>query len=431
MLVSAAYNITDQIFIGHIIGIYGNAATNVAFPLSQLLTGLANLIGVGTATNFNLSMGADKQDEAKSFAGCGIALMIIAGVSIATLGRIFIGPLLNAFGATPQVYPLARQYLGITLIGMPFLLFNTSFSNLIRADGAPSFSMFSTIFGAVVNIFLDALLMITFDMGIAGAALATIIGQFLSFLLTLYYVFRKFKSVKLEFKIVRVNKKATRIFALGTAAFCNHFVMMLVQITMNNTLRYYGGLSAYGSEIPLAVVGVVTKVNTVVIAFTVGTSQGCQPIFGFNYGAKNYTRVQETFMKAIAFITSMCTVFFLIFQLFPRQIVSIFGSGDALYFEFATKYMRIFMMMMFINGVQPITINFFNSMGKAKQGIFISLTSQGLYLIQLLLIFPIFFGIDGAINAGPVAEVMAVLTCVVMANREIKQLKALEAAKAI
>ncbi|MDR2519962.1 MAG: MATE family efflux transporter, partial [Eubacteriaceae bacterium] len=188
----------------------------------------------------------------------------------------------------------------------------------------------------------------------------------------------------------------------------------------------YGSLSPYGADIPLAVAGVVAKVNTVVLAFNVGTGQGCQPILGFNYGAKNYSRVRETYLKAAAISLVMSTSFFACFQLFPRQIASIFGSGSDLYFQFAERYIRIYMLLMFANGLQPITVNFFNSIGKAAQGIFLSITRQGLYLIPLLLLLPMKYGIEGAVFAGPIADSFAVTTCVLMAMRELRRLKALD-----
>lgn len=426
-LVSAVYNITDQIFIGQIVGMLGNAATNVAFPLTTFISAFALMLSLGTASNFNLNMGAGKKDEAAKYAGTGIAMMAILGTLISILGFIFINPLLSLFGATEQVMPMAREYLQIVIIGMPFLLFSTAGANLIRADGSPTFAMIASTSGAILNIGLDALFMLVFDWGIAGAAWATVIGQVVSFAITLFYLLTKFKTVKLT-KAVLVPKLPYMqgIVKLGAAGFLNHFVMMLVQITMNNTLGYYGALTPYGSEIPLAVVGVISKVNVVVLAFIIGIAQGTQPIFSYNYGAKNFARVREAYKKSVTGILCVSVLFFLCFQFFPRQIVSIFGSGEELYFQFAIRYMRIFMLMMFINGIQPLTSNFFTVTGRAKQGIFLSLTRQGLFLLPLLLILPRFFGIDGAVYAGPIADTLAVLVSISFMRREMKRLSSLD-----
>lgn len=426
-LINAVYNITDQIFIGHAVGMLGNAATNIAFPITTFLSACALMIGMGTATNFSLNLGADKKKDALGYVGNGITLMLILGLVIAGAALLFLKPLLILFGATPQILPLAATYLGITALGMPFLLFATACSSIIRADGSPTFAMITLSAGAILNIPLNALFVLVLKWGIAGSAWATVLGQILSFALTIVYL-RKFKAgspaqgnLRLRFSYVK------GIVTLGAAGFLNHFVMMLVQITMNNTFTHYGALSQYGSELPLAVIGVISKVNYVVLAFVIGIAQGAQPIIGFNYGAKNYPRVREAYLKAAAGIVAASVLFFFCFQLFPRQIVGIFGTGSETYFAFAARYMRIFMLMMFISGIQPLTSNFFVATGKAKQGIFLALTRQGLFLLPLLVILPLWFGIEGAIFAGPIADSLAVIVSLLFISRELKAMKSFRA----
>ena len=213
------------------------------------------------------------------------------------------------------------------------------------------------------------------------------------------------------------------IASLGMASCCNQIAMAVVQIAMNNTLRHYGASSVYGSDIPLACVGVISKVNSVFMAICIGISQGCQPIWGFNYGAENYRRVRSTYKRAAILCTSIATLFFLCFQLFPRQIVSIFGTGSEEYFHFADRYLKIFMFMTFANGIQPMSSGFFTSIGKAKLGIVMSLTRQVLFLLPLILIFPLFMGIDGVMYAGPIADAAAATLAVVFAARELKKMK--------
>lgn len=407
MLVNAAYNITDQIFIGNLVGVLGNGATNVAFPTVTLTIAFSQLIGVGTASNFNISLGAKKEEEAKYFIGTGLTLMSILGVIIMCIVLCFKTPILLLCGATENVLPYARLYLGITAIGIPFLLFSGAGSFLIRADGSPSYSMGCTVTGALLNIFLDWLFMFVFHWGIQGAAAATITGQMISFLLCMGYFFR-FKTFRIHFKMLGLRLQyLIGIAKLGTSNFINQIIMMLVNIVMNNTLTHYGAQSVYGSDIPLAVSGVIAKLNSILSAFSVGLAQGCQPILSFNMGAENYDRVKETFKKALSAALVISVTAFLLFQLFPRQIVSVFGAGDQLYFEFAQRYMRIFMMMVCVFGVQPLSVNYFTGIGNVRQGILISLSRQGFFLIPLLLLLPLAYGIDGVLYAGPIADFMA------------------------
>ena len=427
MLVSALYNIVDQIFIGQSVGMLGNAATNVAFPLTTICTAIALLFGIGGAANFNLSMGAKKEKEATAFVGNAILMLVLCGVVLMVVVRLFLEPMMVSFGSTPDVLEHAMVYTGITSIGFPFLIFATGASNLIRADGSPKFSMSCVLVGAVINTILDPLFIFGFNMGMAGAALATILGQIASASLAAYYLAFRFKTVKLDRSILRVKAKRTRmIMGLGAAACFNQLAMMVVQIVFNNVLTYYGALSAYGSEIPLAVVGIIMKVNMIYMSIIIGIAQGLQPISSFNYGAKNYGRVRETYRKAITVATIISVAAFLAFQLFPREIISIFGPGSEAYFHFAERCFRIFLLLTFLNGLQPVTSNFFSSIGKATRGIWLSLTRQIIFLLPLVLILPAILGIDGVMYAGPVADGMAALVAVLLVRREMKNLKRME-----
>lgn len=423
MLVGALYNIVDQIFIGQSMGVLGNAATNVAFPITTICLSLILLLGVGSASNFNLAMGRGEPEKAGHIAGNAISYMIILGILLCVMIRIFLEPLMHAFGATDKVLSYALTYAGITSLGIPFLMLANGTSHLIRADGSPTYSMAYMIVGAVANTILDPIFIFVFDMGIAGAAWATVISQVISCLLAVRYLWN-FRTVKLvkEYFIPRFQY-AKAIVSLGSASCFNQLAMALMQIVMNNTLTYYGAQSIYGSEIPLACVGVITKVNVLLISFIIGIAQGSQPIIGFNYGAKNYGRVRETYQKAILAVTGISVAGFLLFQLFPRQIIQIFGEGDELYYQFASHYFRVFMIFTFLNGVQPTTSNFFTSIGKASRGILLSLTRQILFLLPLVLILPALFGIDGVMYAGPVADFASFLLAVLLVSRELKRMK--------
>lgn len=419
MLVSALYNIVDQIFIGQGVGMLGNAATNVAFPVTTICVSVGLLLGIGGASNFNLESGAGEVRRAEEIAANAISALMIAGVAIAVVILAFIRPLLHVFGATEAVYPYALDYTSITALGIPFLILTTGGSHLIRADRSPKYSMFCTVVGAVINTILDPVFIFVFGWGIRGAAWATIIGQIVSGILVIFY-FVKLKNMELEISMFRLKAAHVEMIArLGAASFINQVSMLIVQIVMNNTLRYYGANSVYGSDIPLACVGVIMKVNMIFMAICIGISQGCQPIWGFNYGAENFDRVRETYKWSVTWCTGIAVAFFICFQAFPRQIVSIFGSGSEVYFQFAERFFRINLFLTFANGIQPMSSGFFTSIGKAKLGIVTALTRQVLFLLPMLIVFPMIWGIDGVMYAAPISDFIALVLVVWFAWREL------------
>lgn len=422
MLVTALYNIVDQIFIGQGVGMLGNAATNIAFPLSTTCTAIALLLGIGGASNYSLKLGAGEKEEAARYSGNALTLITIFGVALFVVVELFLTPMLKGFGATKDVLPYAETYTRITAIGFPFLIANTAISKQILADGSPRYSMMSMLVGAVINTILDPILIFGFGMGMAGAALATITGQIISFSISLRYVFH-FKNIRLTKDSFRLGGRYVKnIGALGASACFNQIAMTIVQIVMNNVLSYYGAKSMYGGEIPLACAGIITKVNMVFMAIIIGISQGTQPIVGFNYGAKKYGRVRKTYLLAVGAATVLSFVAFICFQVFPRQIISIFGAGSELYFRFSERYFRIYMFLTVVNGIQPVTSNFFTSIGKSTLGIFMSLTRQILFLLPLIIIFPLIMGIDGVMYAGPIADAAAAIVCGYFMIRELKEL---------
>ena len=378
MLVTALYNIVDQIFIGQGVGMLGNAATNIAFPLSTSCTAISLLLGIGSATNFSLKLGAGEEKESAEYAGNGICL------------------------------------------GM---------SKLILADGSPRYSMTSMLVGAIVNTILDPIFIFGLQMGMRGAALATIIGQIVSFCISLRYMFH-FKTIRLTKESFHMTgRHIENIFKFGASACFNQIAMTIVQIVLNNTLSHYGAQSVYGGDIPLACAGIITKVNMIFMSFVIGISQGIQPIIGFNYGAEKYERVRKSYLLALGTATVLSGIAFFCFQVFPRQIISVFGSGSELYFQFSERYFRIYMFLTLINGIQPVTSNFFNSIGKSQLGVFMSLTRQILFLLPLIVIFPLFMGIDGVMYAGPIADAAAAIVCGYFMVRELKELSVMDKKK--
>lgn len=426
MLVSSLYNIVDQIFIGQGVGMLGNAATNIAFPVSIICTATALLLGIGSASNFNLEMGAGQEKKACQIAATGLSLLVICGVIISIIVGVFLNPLLELFGVTPDVLPYAQDYTGITAVGIPFLVLTTGGNHLIRADRSPTYSMMCMLTGAVLNTILDPLFIFGCKWGIKGAAWATVIGQMVSGVMVIVY-FWKVRNMEVTLSMLRPKGEFIRAIAsLGMASCINQVSMAVVQITMNNTLRHYGALSSYGTDIPLACVGVISKVNMVFMAICIGISQGCQPIWGYNYGARKYDRVRKAY--GLAFRAALLTgiIFCLCFQIFPRSIVGIFGGGSEAYFHFAERYLRIYMLMTFINGIQPMSSGFFTSIGKAQLGIVVSLTRQVIFLLPLIIIFPILMGIDGVMYAGPIADAAAALVAIGYALRELHKMKCCE-----
>ena len=426
LLVGSLYNIVDQIFIGQSVGMLGNAATNVAFPLTIIAMAFALLFGVGGASIFNLYLGAGNKERAKTVVGNALFLLLFFGVLVLVVIHLFIEELVILFGATEAVFPLAYEYISITSFGMLFLIFSTGASSIIRADGSPKYSMICLITGAVLNIFLGALFIFGFDMGIAGAAWAVVISQFVSFAIAAFY-FTRFKSVTLEKKDFILKKAIVLpVVYLGMSSFLNQTAMMFVQIVLNNSVTYYGAQSIYGSDTPLAVAGIILKVSMIFISIIIGIAQGGQPIAGYNYGAKNYGRVKEVFKLVVKYSLIVSVFAFLCFQLFPRQIIGIFGGGDELYFEFAVRFCRIFLMMIVIVGIQPASFILFISIGKYIQGIFLAMIRQVLLLLPLLFVLPMYFGIDGVFYAGPISDGISAAVAIFFIYRELKKLTAME-----
>ena len=423
MLVSAMYNIVDQIFIGQGVGMLGNAATNVAFPVTTIATAMALLLGIGGASNYNLEMGAGREKKASGIAGTALSSLVISGAVLCVIVLLFLKPLLTLFGATKDVMPYAVDYTGITALGLPFYILSVGGNHVVRADRSPTYSMACVTAGAVINTILDPLFIFGFGWGIKGAAWATVIGQVVSGILVVVY-FWKFRKMYLEKSMLKPKFSYLKaVAALGLASCINQIAMALVQIVLNNILRYYGAASIYGSDIPIACVGVISKVNQVFMAICIGISQGCQPIWGFNYGAEKYSRVRQTYRYSVTACTVIATAFFLCFQLFPHQIVGIFGTGSDLYFQFAERYLKIYMFMTFANGIQPMSSGFFTSIGKAKLGVVMSLTRQVIFLLPLIVLFPLFMGIDGVMYAGPIADAAAFALAIIFARRELMKMK--------
>lgn len=420
MLVGSLYNIVDQFFIGQRVGELGNAATNIAFPLSTSCLALALLIGIGGSSAFNLAMGSGDDKKAVHLLGNAVVLLAGSGLFLSIITFLFLKPLLLFFGSPKAVLPFAIEYTKVTAFGFPFLLLGTGGGHLIRADGRPRMTMVCNLIGAVINTVLDALFVFGLNLGMTGAALATVIGQMVSGIMAIICLMHgKTASIHKEHLFVKWEN-VTRIASLGMAPCSNQVAMMVVQIIMNQSLKHYGSHSIYGENIPIACAGIITKVNMIFMSFVIGLSQGLQPIASFNYGAGKKGRVKEAYIKAVSIGAVLAVIAFFMFQFFPRQIISIFGDGSELYYQFAIRYFHVFLFFTFVNFMQPITSNFFTAIGKPKVGSFLALTRQILFLLPLILLFPLFLGIDGIMYAGPVADCLAAVVCFIMVYRELR-----------
>ncbi|MBQ7148078.1 MAG: MATE family efflux transporter [Pseudobutyrivibrio sp.] len=418
MLVGSLYNMVDQLFIGNFVGPLGNGATNIQFPLSILNVSIALLCGIGAASTFNLAMGRGETKRAGYFIGNAVSLMLVGGLVLTVVTELFLEPILLGCGATENILPYAMEYSRICALGYPLFILSAGGAHIVRADGSPNMTMAINMAGAIINTVLDFLFVAVFHWGMTGAAVATIIGQYIAGIMVLVYL-TKFKTVKLhkEHFILKPSMVAA-IASLGTAPFINQIAMMLVQIVMNHVMGYYGAQSIYGPDIPITCAGIISKVNGICFSFIIGISQGLQPIISFNYGAQNYKRVKDAYNLAIKIAVALAIFFWANFQLFPRQIVSIFGSGSELYFDFCTKYFRIFLVGLFTCFLQPLSSNFFTSIGKPQKGIFMSLTRQVLFLTPLILVLPLFLGFNGVLYAGPIADALSFTICYILVKKE-------------
>jgi Na+-driven multidrug efflux pump len=425
MLVGSLYNIVDQIFIGQGVGVLGNAATNVAFPIATVCTAVALLLGIGGASGYNLESGRGDEKKATHIVGSSLTSLFIIGVVVMIIVLIFCEPLMKAFGASESVLPYANDYTIVTAYGIPFLVLQIGGGHLIRADRSPTVSMICMLTGAILNTIMDPIFIFGFGWGIKGGAWATTISQVVAGLMVVAYFLGagKLRNMKLKMKMLIPSGWCIKIAtSLGLAAFINQIAMAVVQVVLNNILSHYGALSHYGPDIPLACVGVVSKLGMVFMAICIGIAQGSQPIWGFNYGAQKYARVRKTYLLAFRAVLIVGVVFFAIFQLFPRQLVRLFGEGSEEYFTFSMKYLRVYMLMTFANGIQPLSSQFFTSIGKASRGAFMSLTRQVLFLLPLIILLPSFFGIEGVIFAGPVADAAALVIALVFARGQFKDM---------
>ena len=409
MLINSVYNIVDQIFIGKGVGSLGNAATNVIFPIVIICTGFAQLLGNGCAANLSLLLGQGKKKEAQNSAGSAITGLFIISILICVIGELFLPKLVYLFGCTENAYEYSITYGRIILAGAPFMILYTGLSAIIRADGSPKYSMVCLVSGAIINLILDPIFILVFKMGVAGGALATVIGQFISCIIAVIYLF-KTKTIKLSKKDYLIDKSIFRTIEYGLSSFIIQLTVLALFITMNNVMTKFGVTSKFGADIPLSVYGVVSKINNLYVSFILGLAIGSQPILGFNYGAGNYKRVKEVIKKVLLFSFIIGIVFNLITLIFPEQLINLFATKTDpnynLFMEFGIDFLRIFLMVCCLNSFEMSTSILLQSLGSVKKSTFVAFLRQIILFIPLCLIFANFTDLKlyGALYAGPVAD---------------------------
>ena len=423
LLVNSLYNIVDQIFIGWGVGYLGNGATNVVFPLTMICLAFALMFGDGASSYLSLKLGEKKKEEAAKGVMNGIIMSIIMAVVFLIVTLIFLPQILNIFGCTDNLREYALKYGGIITSGLPFMIIGTTLNSIIRADGSPNYAMFTMVLGAVLNTILDPIFIFIFKMGVEGAAIATIFSQFVTFIINIFYI-KKFKSIsinketiKLKFNIIR------KIVTLGISSFITQMSFVFVMGVENNLLGKYGMETKFGSEIPITVFGIVMKISQILNSIIIGIAAGTQPIVGYNYGARKFDRVKETLKIVLKISLIISTIAFILFQLIPDKLISIFGNGNENYMEFACLAFRTYLLLCICNGIQIPSGIFFQAIGKSSRSAILSLSRQILFLIPAMIILSNIFGLMGVLYSGPVADGIAFILAVIFLLIEVKHLK--------
>ncbi|MEF9935169.1 MAG: MATE family efflux transporter [Clostridium sp.] len=422
MLVNALYNIVDRIFVGQGVGTLALSGVTIAFPIMNIIMGFGMLVGIGATALISIRLGQQRHDNAEHIFGNAITLSVILSLAITVLGIIFLDPLLEAFGATGQVLSYSRDYMFIILLGNLFGTTSFGLNNVIRAEGNPKIAMATMIIGAIINAILNPVFIFGFDMGIKGAAIATIIAQLASLIWVIAHFYSSKSMLKIRKKYLILDLTIIRgIFAIGASPFAMQIAASAITVVMNKQLVYHG------SDISIAVMGVVNAVTMFILMPIFGLNQGVQPIIGYNYGAKQYTRVKKALNLAIIAATVVSIVGYALVAIFPEPIIMLFAnkSDPTILKEFleqGTYAFRVYLCMLPIVGFQIVSSNYFQCVGKAKYSIFLSLSRQVIILLPLLFIMPRVAGLHGVYLAGPISDALSSLLTGIFITLEIKKL---------
>ena len=432
LFVGALYNIVDQIFIANAtyLGSYGNAANTVVFPLTVIALAIAVMIGDGCCAFVSISLGEKKSNNASRSMGNSIILTIIASFVLTAIYLVFSNQIITMFGGTvnEETFHYSKEYFFWISTGIPFYMFVQAMNPVIRADGSPKFAMVSTLAGAIVNIIFDPVFIFVFKWGMMGAAVATVIGQVVTALLALWYLFHT-KIVKISKQDFKLKSKiVSKTLVLGICSFLSQISLVAAMAAINNMIRKYGVLDAvFGqvqyAQIPMAVVGIVMKFFQIVISIVVGMAAGCIPIVGFNMGAGLKNRGKELFTKLLAAETVVGAAALLIVELLPNGLIQIFGaSNESVYYtDFAVRAFRIYLCMMIFACVNKATFIFLQAMGKAVESTLLSMVREIVFGVGFALILPVFFGLDGVLYSMPVSDILTFIIAVIIIRNTYKE----------
>ncbi len=421
LVVSALYNIIDQIFIGNSeLGTLGNGATGVVFPLFVIAQAFAWWFGDGCAAYLNICQGRKNSENAHKAIGTGIVLTLAVSLVLIAVFFPLEYELLTLFGARENNIELAAEYCNVILAFFPVMMLMNMTTSVVRADGGPGWAMAAMLSGAAVNIVLDAIFILVLHWGMAGAAWATAIGQFTSFAVTAFYLWRKTKTFKLGLKsFIPDFKEFWAAAKLGISAFITQATIVIVSTVGNNMLAKYGEQSVYGAYSPIAIMGIESKVFALVTNLVVGICLGCQPIIGYNVGAKNTQRVKKIYFAILGCTLAIGLISTLVFELFPAQVAGLFGEPNGAgvdpetYWEFAVKLFRIYLMLVAFTCFIKMTSIFFMAAGKPVFATIVSLIRDLICLIPLICVLPIYMGVDGVLWAAPIADAVAAIVTII------------------
>lgn len=415
MLVNSLYNLVDRIFIGRI-GALAMTGIGLSLPFMTLISAVSSLVGIGASAIVSMRLGQNRKEDAERVIGNAVSLLTVLMLIVSFVGLIFKIPILNIFGASNATIDYASEYITIILFGTVFQGIGMGLINIIRAEGSPLEAMVAIVVGTVINIILDPLLIFTFDMGIAGAAWATIISQLVSSILVISHFISKKSKLKIQRKDLKFNLVAIKdILSVGFSPFVMQLAVVLVSIISNNSLREYGGDVAIGAMI------VISSVMILFLMSAMGITQGAQPIIGYNYGAGQFDRVKKTLQLELISVSAICIFTFIMVQFFPTALVGIFSNDQDL-IDVSSNGMRIFLMMLPLVGAQIVGASYFQAIGEAKKATFLGLLRQVLMLIPMLLVLPNFFGLTGVWAAVPVSDFVSCTIAILLLVRELKRL---------
>lgn len=418
MVVNALYNIVDRIYIGNMkdVGHYPMAGVGLTFPTVIFTFAFALLIGVGASANISLKLGEKNINDAEHYLGVSVFASLIVSIVMAIAYLFFMNKILIGLGGEGKTLFYAKEYFFTLSFGIPAVIVGNTLNSAIRSDGSPKVAMGTLLIGAITNIALDPIFIFALDMGVRGAAVATIISQYLSLIWTIYYFTYGSSRIKLRLKNISYNfDKIYRIFALGSSAFAIQIGFALVTYFLNERLYKYGG------DVSVAAMAIIQSLNSFLIMPIFGINQGVQPIIGYNYGARLYGRVKEALFKGIIGATIICVIGFILSMVFASTMIKIFTRDEKL-ISLAIYGLRIYSIMLPIVGAQIVSSVYFQAVGKPKMSFLISLSRQILVLIPCLFILSYMFGLNGIFFAAPLSDLIASIITFILIRKEIEHL---------